>query len=126
MLPLIILAVVVGFALYYRFFKSHPNLPPKVGPGIFETVGKMTAISDLRTLDFLHELSLIVTGKGKGTSTGAVFRINMPQMNPFIVSTDYKLVRKVFEGSSKEHILEAEKTPLVRAFDYTTTPSLLT
>ena len=114
MLPLIILAVVVGFALYYRFFKSHPNLPPKVGPG------------DLRTLDFLHELSLIVTGKGKGTSTGAVFRINMPQMNPFIVSTDYKLVRKVFEGSSKEHILEAEKTPLVRAFDYTTTPSLLT
>lgn len=127
MLHLIILAVVVAFALYQRFFKSSTqNLPPKVGPGIFATLAKMTSISDLAMLEFLHELSQLVTGEGNGTPTGAVFRINMPQMKPFIVSTDYKLVRKVLEGSSKEHIFAGEKSPFARAFDYCSTASLLT
>jgi hypothetical protein len=67
-----------------------------------------------------------VTDTGEGTSNGAVFRLNMPQMKPFIVSTDYKLVRMVIEGNSRQHLLEAEKSPVVRVFDYASTASLLT
>jgi hypothetical protein len=86
----------------------------------------MTTISDLTAHKFLHDLSLLVMSAGKGTTNGAVFRINMPQMKPFIVTTDYKLVRRVLEGSSKDNISEAEKSPIGRALDYASTGSILT
>lgn len=127
MLQLLLLAVVIGVASYHWFFKKpRKGLPPKVGPGIWATISKMTTISDLTQIHFVHDLSLLLTGAGKGTTNGAVFRLNMPQLHPFIVATDYKLIRRVLEGSSKDKIPEAEKPAMLRSFDYASTASLLT
>jgi hypothetical protein len=125
MLHLLVLAIIVGIALCH-YFKPRKGLPPRVGPGILTTMRKMTVTSDLTTLEFLHDLSLLLTGAGKGTTNGAVFRINLPLLTPFIVSSDYKLVRLVMEGSTKDKLPTSEKPSLVRAIDYTSSASILT
>jgi hypothetical protein len=92
---------------------------------MWQTVSRLTTIHDLSSLHFIHNLSKDIHGIGK-TTNGTVFCLNMPQLFPFIVSTDYKLARLVLEGNSIEHISAGEKSPIVRAFDYTTSPSILT
>ena len=120
-------AISLVYCLYKKLFKSPKGLPPLMGPGIVDTVKKLSTITDLSSLEFFHDMSLKVTSDGGGkTSNGAIFRINMPQLNPYVITTDYKLARKVLEGNSKENIPEGEKTPTVRVFDYASTPSILT
>ena len=127
-LVLSVAALSLIFILYKKLFKTPNGLPPLMGPGYITTVKKLTTIDDLTMLKFLHDLSTQVTsGTGEGkTSNGAVFRINMPQLNPYIITTDYKLARKFLEGSAKEKIPEGEKPSVIRAFDFTSTPSLFT
>lgn len=123
------LAISGGLALLYHFFfkprKGSLPLPPRCGPGMLATVSKLSTITDLSSLEFIRNVSREVTGIGR-TTNGAVFRLNMPQIKPFIVTTDHKLARLVLEGNSREKIPEGEKTPFIRVFDYASTPSLLT
>ena len=127
MLLLLILASVVGLALCYWYFKPiRKGLPPLVGPGMLDTVAKFGTLVDLTQLHFFSDLSADVRASGKGTSNGAVFRLRVPQLHEFIVSSDYKLIRKVLEGSSKDKLLEGEKLSMMHTFDYASIPSILT
>ena len=129
MLLLALSLVVVGllYFLYKFFFKYPKGLPPLFGPGIIDNVKTLSRVNDLSAIEHLHKMSLQVIsrgGEGK-TSNGALFRISMPQMSPFIINTDYKLALKVLQGDSQENLPEADKSPILRAFDYSSTPSLL-
>ena len=110
--------------VFFKYVKQSRKgrLPPKIPTSLFTNISKLTAITT-EPIDFLHDIAKDCP-EAK-TPYGELFRIAMPMPSDYIVSSDYKLVRLVMEGDTSIDLPEAEKTTIIRAFDYIDRPSIL-
>lgn len=96
--------------------KENSNKPPVYGPGAMENTKQLTDSSSMRSA--LHVREVRETVKSDGTTPlGAIFRINSLMTSNFVVVTDHKVARLVFEGDSKLSIQESEKTTIGKNFN---------
>jgi len=100
---------------FYRYRKVlHEKLPPLAPTSVFQNM-KTLASHDFESVYFVHRLSKSIKEQkplDKSEYNGNTFRISMPQLQPFLFTTDYKLSKLLLSGSQ-----EAEKSDFMTYFN---------
>lgn len=119
----IIIIILINYCYIYLMKEKKSSLPPLITSSSFLTnISKLTSTTT-EPITFLHEVAN--TYSDSITPYGRLYRLSMPMFCHYIVTSDYKLARLVMEGDSSIGINEAEKTDIVRKFDYINKPSIL-
>ena len=100
---------------FYRYRKVlQEKLPPMAPTSVFQNV-KTLAGHDFESVYFVHRLSKSIKEQkplDKSEYNGNTFRISMPQLQPFLFTTDYKLSKLLLAGKQ-----EAEKSDFMKYFN---------
>jgi cytochrome P450 len=92
----------------------HEKLPPMAPTSVFQNV-KTLAGHDFEAVYYVHRLSKSIKEQkplDKSECNGATFRVSMPQLQPFLFTTDYKLSKLLLTGKQ-----EAEKAVFFTCFN---------
>ena len=111
----LLLCLSLAMYWFYRYRKVlHDKLPPLAPTSVFQNV-KTLAGHDFEAVYYVHRLSKSIKEQkplDKSECNGATFRVSMPQLQPFLFTTDYKLSKLLLSGSQ-----EAEKPTFMQSIN---------
>ena len=101
----VISCIVVLAAMFFSNSKSKKPLPPLVKDGMFKVIENVqTAYAPQHINRWSRELN------------ASVFRLPLPDLNPFIIVASPTLARTILEGDKSKGIVECEKSHHYAAF----------
>ena len=103
---------------YKQNYKSDGKLPPYSRSSMLENIKATMITKGLGQLDHDLKLSRLIEPGGHGWSPhGVTFLLAVPQLEPWIITTDYRLARMVLHGATSS-VVEGEKHPLMKLFNF--------
>jgi len=103
------------YHLSYNVFqrKKTLKLPPMAPTSLYQNIIAITG-QDFKPLLYVQQLTKLMSelNSSEKKSTGTTFRVSMPQLQPFMFTTDYKLSKLLLSGSQ-----EAEKPTFMQSIN---------
>ena len=103
------------YHLSYNVFqrKKTFKLPPMAPTSLYQNIIAITG-QDFKPLLYVQQLTKLMSelNSSEKKSTGTTFRVSMPQLQPFLFTTDYKLSKLLLSGSQ-----EAEKPTFMQSIN---------
>ena len=103
------------YHLSYNVFqrKKTLKLPPMAPSSLYQNIIAITG-QDFKPLLYVQHLTKLMSelNSSEKKSTGTTFRVSMPQLQPFLFTTDYKLSKLLLSGSQ-----EAEKPTFIQSLN---------
>ena len=114
--------LVAGWYLLFKRRGNDKNRPPLVGPSWRENLKAFSTIDDGLASRYPLQFGRMLEAQrqnndGTCAGTGAIFRLNMPQMADFVICSDFKIAKVILEGDESQGIAEIEKSSMLRQFD---------